>query len=172
MARLELCVVCVLARFSRQSFFSYACVRIYCLIRARKSEMAGVAVGRGVPDGLRLALLRGRAWVSGKWVEAASKNTFPVINPANGQVIAEVGDHDDSKYYFLQCFFISDAGSGHGSFGHKRGHRGCKRSSASLGSPVVQGHSSNSFYTYSKFVGIIIIIYKVKGHLISEIQMY
>lgn len=48
------------------------------------------AVGRGVPEAVRLALLRGRAWVSGKWVEAVSKKTFPVLNPANGEIIAEV----------------------------------------------------------------------------------
>ena len=49
-----------------------------------------MAMGRGVPEGVRLALLRRRAWVSGKWVEAASKKTFPVLNPANGELIAEV----------------------------------------------------------------------------------
>ena len=28
--------------------------------------------------------------MSGKWVEAASGKTFPVLNPANGEIIAEV----------------------------------------------------------------------------------
>ena len=49
-----------------------------------------VAVGRGVPDFVRLHLLRGWAWVSSRWVKAASGKTFPVLNPANGKLIAEV----------------------------------------------------------------------------------
>ena len=49
-----------------------------------------VALGRGVPEAVRLSLLRGRGWVSGRWVEAASGKTFPVFSPANGEIIAEV----------------------------------------------------------------------------------
>ena len=56
-----------------------------------------LSVGRGVPEAVRLALLRGRGWVSGKWVEAASKKTFPVLNPANGEVIAEVSSQIHKK---------------------------------------------------------------------------
>lgn len=52
--------------------------------------MSAVVAGRGVPEAVRLSLLRGRAWVSGRWVEAVSGRTFPVLNPANGELIAEV----------------------------------------------------------------------------------
>ncbi|MCB1358363.1 MAG: aldehyde dehydrogenase family protein, partial [Maritimibacter sp.] len=38
------------------------------------------------------SLLETRAFVAGKWVEAASGATFPVTNPARGDVIAEVAD--------------------------------------------------------------------------------
>jgi hypothetical protein len=73
-----------MARFSRQ---------LVLLTRMRQPTpptMAQPVVGRGVPNAVRLALLRGRAWVSGRWVEAASGKTFPVLNPANGELIAEV----------------------------------------------------------------------------------
>lgn len=36
------------------------------------------------------ALLRGQAYIDGKWVDAASGETFTVDNPANGEVITEV----------------------------------------------------------------------------------
>jgi succinate-semialdehyde dehydrogenase/glutarate-semialdehyde dehydrogenase len=35
-------------------------------------------------------LLRSQAWVSGEWVDAASGETFPVINPATGEELARV----------------------------------------------------------------------------------
>ena len=35
-------------------------------------------------------LLRTRAFVDGSWVEADSGETFPVVDPATGEVIAEV----------------------------------------------------------------------------------
>ena len=47
-------------------------------------------VGRGVPEALRLSLLRGQGLVGGNWVSAASGKTFPVLNPANGHLIAQV----------------------------------------------------------------------------------
>ena len=36
------------------------------------------------------ALLRRQAYVDGAWVDAASRETFPVMNPATGEVVAEV----------------------------------------------------------------------------------
>lgn len=54
--------------------------------------MSAVIAGRGVPEAVRLSLLRGKAWVSGRWVEAVSGKTFPVLNPANGEIIAEVSE--------------------------------------------------------------------------------
>ena len=62
-----------------------------------------VAVGRGVPEAVRLSLLRGRAWVSGRWVEAASKQTFPVWNPANGEIIADVSGVRVILWQFSYC---------------------------------------------------------------------
>ena len=38
----------------------------------------------------RLALLRTKAWVGGSWRGALSEATFPVYNPAKGELIAEV----------------------------------------------------------------------------------
>jgi succinate-semialdehyde dehydrogenase/glutarate-semialdehyde dehydrogenase len=39
---------------------------------------------------VELPLLRRRAYVDGRWVEADSGETFPVLNPATGGVVAEV----------------------------------------------------------------------------------
>ena len=49
-----------------------------------------LVVGRGVPEAVQLSLLRGQAWVAGSWVNAVSRNTYPVFNPANGGLIADV----------------------------------------------------------------------------------
>ena len=38
------------------------------------------------------SLLETRAFVGGEWVNAADGKTFPVTNPARGDVIAEVAD--------------------------------------------------------------------------------
>lgn len=38
----------------------------------------------------RSSLLRTKAWIGGKWRAALSENTFPVYNPANNELIAEV----------------------------------------------------------------------------------
>ena len=64
-----------------------------------------LSVGRGVPSALRLPLLRGRALIGGRWVEAASGETFPVVNPANGELIAHVSSHKPRRYYIasLRC---------------------------------------------------------------------
>ena len=35
-------------------------------------------------------LLKTQAYIDGKWVDADSGDTLPVLNPANGQTIAEV----------------------------------------------------------------------------------
>ena len=40
-------------------------------------------------------LLKDRAYINGQWV--AAKNSFKVINPANGEVVAEVADLDRSQ---------------------------------------------------------------------------
>jgi succinate-semialdehyde dehydrogenase/glutarate-semialdehyde dehydrogenase len=39
---------------------------------------------------VELPLLRRRAYVDGRWVDADSGETFPVLNPATGEVVAEV----------------------------------------------------------------------------------
>lgn len=36
------------------------------------------------------SLLQSKAFVDGQWVNASSGDTFPVVNPANGQVIGHV----------------------------------------------------------------------------------
>ena len=35
-------------------------------------------------------LIKTKAFINGQWVESDNKETFPVINPATGEVIAEV----------------------------------------------------------------------------------
>ena len=47
-------------------------------------------LGRGVPELAKSALLANRAWVGGSWIEAYGGNRFPVTNPSNGALIAEV----------------------------------------------------------------------------------
>jgi len=39
---------------------------------------------------VELPLLQRQAYVDGKWVDADSGETFPVVDPATGDVIAEV----------------------------------------------------------------------------------
>ena len=41
----------------------------------------------------RSSLLRTKAWIGGQWRAALSENTFPVYNPANNELIAEVWSH-------------------------------------------------------------------------------
>lgn len=38
------------------------------------------------------SLLQTRAYVAGEWIDADDGKTFPVVNPARGDVIAEVAD--------------------------------------------------------------------------------
>ena len=38
------------------------------------------------------SLLQTRAYVAGEWIDADDGKTFPVINPARGDIIAEVAD--------------------------------------------------------------------------------
>src|SRR5436190_9145082 len=42
------------------------------------------------------ALIRAQAYVDGKWTDAGSGATFPVTNPATGEVIAELANLDDA----------------------------------------------------------------------------
>ena len=42
------------------------------------------------------ALLRGQAYIDGKWVDAASGETFETINPATGEVLARVASCDQA----------------------------------------------------------------------------
>ena len=37
-----------------------------------------------------MSLLKTRCLVNGKWIEAKTKATFPVLNPATGELIAEI----------------------------------------------------------------------------------
>lgn len=43
-------------------------------------------------NGLHNSLLKTKAYVNGQWVSAASSNTFNVINPATGELIASIPD--------------------------------------------------------------------------------
>ena len=47
-------------------------------------------LGSGVPLVARTHLLSNKAWIAGQWVDAISRNTFPVYNPSNRKIIAEV----------------------------------------------------------------------------------
>lgn len=40
-----------------------------------------------------------KLFINNEFVDAVSKKTFPVINPANGQVIAEVAEADKVNVY-------------------------------------------------------------------------
>jgi len=46
---------------------------------------------RELPDFTRAHLLSNKAWIAGQWVDAFSRNTYPVHNPSNREIIAEVG---------------------------------------------------------------------------------
>ncbi|NHB90678.1 NAD-dependent succinate-semialdehyde dehydrogenase [Photorhabdus cinerea] len=43
-------------------------------------------------NNVNIALLRQQAYINGQWIDADNKVTFNVINPANGEVIAQVSD--------------------------------------------------------------------------------
>ena len=47
-------------------------------------------LGRGVPEVARTHLLSNKAWIAGQWVDAISGSTYPVYNPFNREIIAEV----------------------------------------------------------------------------------
>ena len=47
-------------------------------------------LGRGVPEVARTHLLSNKAWIAGQWVDAISGRTYPVYNPSNSEIIAEV----------------------------------------------------------------------------------
>ena len=70
----------------------------------------------------RSSLLRTKAWIGSKWRAALSENTFPVYNPANNELIAEVINYNGvdrcntlleiytpSKISF--CFQVPDMGA-------------------------------------------------------------
>ena len=44
------------------------------------------------------SLLQTRAYVAGEWIDADDGKTFPVINPARGDIIAEVADLSNGKH--------------------------------------------------------------------------
>lgn len=48
--------------------------------------------GRGVPEVARTPLLKNKAWIGGKWLDAVSENTYSVYNPSNREVIADVSN--------------------------------------------------------------------------------
>lgn len=47
-------------------------------------------LGRGVPEVARTHLLSNKAWIAGQRVDALSGRTYPVYNPSNREIIAEV----------------------------------------------------------------------------------
>ncbi len=47
-------------------------------------------LGRGVPEVARTPLLRNKAWIGGRWLDALTENTYSVYNPSNREVIADV----------------------------------------------------------------------------------
>ena len=47
------------------------------------------------------ALIKTKAFINGEWVESDNKETFPVINPATGEVIAEVTSCGSVSYTHL-----------------------------------------------------------------------
>lgn len=47
-------------------------------------------LGRGVPELARTHLLSNKAWIAGQRVDALSGRTYPVYNPSNREIIAEV----------------------------------------------------------------------------------
>eukprot|EP00731_Ephydatia_muelleri_P003822 Em0001g3822a len=49
-------------------------------------------LGRGVPAVARTQLLKNKAWIAGQWRDAISGKMYPVYNPSNQQLIAEVPD--------------------------------------------------------------------------------
>lgn len=80
-------------------------------------------LGRGVPEVARSALLTNRAWVGGRWVAATGGNTFPVVNPSNGGLIAEVMRCcHGASLTILQTCLLSSIGSRSGDGRDERGN--------------------------------------------------
>ena len=51
-----------------------------------------ISLGRGVPEIARSYLLKNKGFIGGGWVPSSSGRTFPVLNPANQELISEVAD--------------------------------------------------------------------------------
>ena len=56
---------------------------------------------RELPDFTRAHLLSNKAWIAGQWVDAFSRNIYPVHNPSNREIIAEVGRAEWVEEYFF-----------------------------------------------------------------------
>ena len=54
-------------------------------------------LGRGVPAVARSALLKNQAWIAGSWRSAQAGETYPVYNPSNRELIAEVSSGSRGK---------------------------------------------------------------------------
>ena len=75
-----------------------------CLVPRLLLDQTGMAtrrglsfLGRGVPEVARTILLKNKAWIGGKWLDALSENTYPVYNPYNMEIIAEVSGRAGQK---------------------------------------------------------------------------
>ena len=64
-------------------------------------------LGRGLPEVTRTHLLSNKAWIAGQWVDAMSRNTYPVYNPSNREIIAEVGRTEQlTTEHLIYCYLM------------------------------------------------------------------
>ena len=60
------------------------------LVHGAPSKM--IRLGRGVPEIARSYLLKNKGFIGGGWVPSSSGRAYPVLNPANQELISEVAD--------------------------------------------------------------------------------
>ena len=95
-------------------------------------------LGRGVPAIARTQLLKNKAWIAGQWCDAVSGKFYPVYNPSNQQLIAEVC----SVWYVRVAnrYTIRPKGTRYVRGGCDGGRSRSVHSAEGMGRPYRQGH--------------------------------
>ena len=76
---------------AEQRLSRYACGELECTQRVEANELRLHALDyRCLVTVVELPLLRRQAYLNGRWADSDSGQTFPVTNPATGEVIADV----------------------------------------------------------------------------------
>ena len=84
---------CIYTLGTGTDVFDYLSTVVFSMAAARGLHF----LGRGVPEVAKTSLLKNKAWIGGRWVDAITQNTYPVYNPTNREVIADVSENHSSR---------------------------------------------------------------------------